>query len=152
MTRPFSPTHATWPARFGFPERLFKAAASADSAGAIEAIASLHNLAIGILRRYGDRNIAAALGNAAQNIPICTRSESATYHLQGAHRRVGARSARSSRSLSVLYHRRPGRSHGGQAAGCDGAAPAMRPATGERGFQGMALFRREQMTGSGTRP
>jgi hypothetical protein len=45
-------------------------------------MASLRNPAIGILRLHSDRNIAAALGNAAQNIPICARPEPATYHLQ----------------------------------------------------------------------
>jgi hypothetical protein len=69
-----------------FPKRLLKAAASADSAGAVGAMASLRNPAIGILRLHSDRNIAAALGNAAQNIPICTRPEPATYRLQGAHK------------------------------------------------------------------
>jgi len=63
------PHHATWPARFGFPERLLKAAASADSAGAVGAIASLRSLATGILRLHGDRNIARRAANAAQNIP-----------------------------------------------------------------------------------
>jgi hypothetical protein len=75
-------------------------------------MASLRNPAIGILRLHSDRNIAAALGNAAQNIPICTRPERppTTYRARITAARRAA--IKSFRSVGNPDHGRAGRQPG----------------------------------------